>query len=223
MRLLLFSNGSTYFFSQAKNGALILTSIGRRWRANADQRNFAVKHRGLCIGGHCDLATGGHSRHEINHALFHHRRFSSHDQVKFCTVDINTDHIVTVTRQAGQRHRPHIAQSKNADLHATTPLLVEKFLTPRSMMPSRRSIERGQAWWLSMRCRPATAKRLRSAGLSTIFIMACAQAAGVSATRKCVSESASTPPAAMLLVTTGTPIAMASRILFCVPRAMFSG
>jgi len=46
---------------------------------------------------------------------------------------------------------------------------------------------------------------------------------GVSATSRCWSASASTPPAAQRLVTTGTPMAMASRILFCVPRAMASG
>ena len=53
--------------------------------------------------------------------------------------------------------------------------------------------------------------------------IALAYSSGVEATRKCSGPDASTPPAAIRLVTTGTPIAIASRILFCVPRAMFSG
>ena len=53
--------------------------------------------------------------------------------------------------------------------------------------------------------------------------MAAAYSAGVCAVRKCSPGIASTPPAAIVLATTGTPSAMASRILFCVPRAMLSG
>ena len=53
--------------------------------------------------------------------------------------------------------------------------------------------------------------------------MASTYSPGVFAVSRQSGTLASTPPAATRLAITGTPAAMPSRILFCVPRAMWSG
>ena len=91
------------------------------------------------------------------------------------------------------------------------------------MSPSSVRMLCAQLWWDSTRSRPARAKRSRSAGFSSSERMASRISSGVSATSRCSPGTASTPPAAQRLVTTGTPSASDSRILFCVPRAIASG
>ena len=91
------------------------------------------------------------------------------------------------------------------------------------MIPSSRCIDLSQAWCDSIRARPALANSSRRCASVISSSTAAAVSAAESATRKCSPATASTPPAAALLVTTGTPVAIASRILFCVPRAIDSG
>ena len=75
---------------------------------------------------------------------------------------------------------------------------------------------------MSMRSRPGVASR---AALGRVFDDAQHGALRIrraSATSRCFGVGVDAPGGDRL-VTTGTPIAMASRILFCVPRAMASG
>ena len=104
------------------------------------------------------------------------------------------------------------------------PAVDEAVATQRSMIASRRRIELGQAWLDSTRSRPASASRC---ALGRIVEHA-QDRLGLS--RRACRPSAGARPAPhrrrrrrCWLHTTGTPIAIASRILFCVPRAMRSG
>ena len=118
VRLGLAGQGLPQLGGQAHDGALILAAIGRRGRAHADQADVAAQHGGLGVGGDGDATAGGHALHELDHALFHHRRLAGRDELELGLVDVHADDLVAVARQAGQRHGADVAKAKDTDLHA---------------------------------------------------------------------------------------------------------
>ena len=91
------------------------------------------------------------------------------------------------------------------------------------MIPSSLCIDAAQVWCERTRARPARARRSRSMRSPSRRRTASATSRGRSAVRRCSPGTASTPRAASSLQTTGTAIAIDSRILFWVPRAIRSG
>ena len=96
---------------------LILAAVGRRRRADADERDLARQDGFARIAGDRHPSAGDDVRHEVDHAFLDHRRPSCRNEVELGLVHVHADHVVAVAREARKRDGPYITQSEDAYFH----------------------------------------------------------------------------------------------------------
>ena len=121
--------------------AEVLTAVRARRRADTEERELRASHRARRVVGDLHAAARDCGCHERVHAGFDDRGPAVPDQIALPWIDVDADHLMAVPCQTRERNGSHISQSKDADLHRSTPACD---LTHRSMRPSSVRSDRSQ-------------------------------------------------------------------------------
>ena len=118
VELLLERQRRTELLGEPQDRGEVLAAVRGRRRAHAHERDFGIAHGQHGIVGHRDAAGIDHVAHQFLDAFFEDGRLATANQVELHGIDVDADHLVSVTREASQRHCADVAQAEDADAPA---------------------------------------------------------------------------------------------------------